>query len=104
MRCPATVLTSVGTGSHDAQAAALRAACELLTASAAVTAVSVSARWHDADRPTPSLLRVAERLASTHDLAVFVRLDRSGFDIRFERRGLPDGAPPDGGRPEELGA
>jgi hypothetical protein len=90
------MLTSVGSASTDARTAALRAACELLADSSGIEAVSVSARRLDADGRAPLLLRVAERLASSHDLAVVVRLDRDGFDIRFERQA--------GGQPDAVGA
>ena len=65
----------------------LRAACELLDASAGrIDAVSVSGVLPRTDDPSLPVLTVAQRLASEHGLAVTVSVEGRRFVIRFRRQ------------------
>ena len=72
----------------------LRAACELLDASAGrVNAVSVSGVLPDADDPALPVLGVAQKLASEHGLAVNVEIQNRRFIVQFRRLAEGRGAP-----------
>jgi hypothetical protein len=66
----------------------LRAACELLGASAdGVNAVSVSGHLPDGDDPAMPILSLAQGLAAERGLAVQVEVDGDRFIVQFRRGG-----------------
>jgi hypothetical protein len=69
----------------------LRAACELLGASAdGVNAVSVSGHLPDGDDPAMPILTLAQSLAAERGLAVHVEVDGDRFIVQFRRGAQAD--------------